>query len=57
MAPNGTLRVAWPAADGVHVTPLAAAGRRSGTDTVVGGTKEVGGLVAHNDGFAVRAGR
>ncbi|MFG2121185.1 hypothetical protein [Streptomyces sp. NPDC048710] len=21
VAPNGTLRVAWPAADGVHVTP------------------------------------
>ncbi|MFE1883453.1 hypothetical protein [Streptomyces diastatochromogenes] len=53
VAPNGTLRVAWPAADGVHVTPLTAAGRRSGADTVVKGTKEVGGLVAHNDGFAL----
>ncbi|MFM9591209.1 hypothetical protein ACKI1J_43430 [Streptomyces scabiei] len=53
VAPNGTLRVAWPAADGVHVTPLTAAGKRSGADTVVKGTKEVGGLVAHNDGFAL----
>ncbi|WP_405962997.1 hypothetical protein OG713_10115 [Streptomyces sp. NBC_00723] len=52
-APNGTLRVAWPAADGVHVTPLTAAGKRSGADTVVKGAKEVGGLVAHNDGFAL----
>ncbi len=53
VAPNGTLRVAWPASDGIHVTPLTAAGRRSGADTVVKGTKEVGGLVAHNDGFAL----
>ncbi|MFE6619010.1 hypothetical protein [Streptomyces sp. NPDC057740] len=53
VAPNGTLRVAWPAADGVHVTPLTASGKRSGADTVVKGTKEVGGLVAHNDGFAL----
>ena len=53
VAPNGTLRVAWPASDGVHVTPLTAAGKRSGADTVVKGTKEVGGLVAHNDGFAL----
>ncbi|MFJ9894488.1 hypothetical protein ACIQPR_14335 [Streptomyces sp. NPDC091280] len=53
VAPNGTLRVAWPAADGVHVTPLTAAGTRSGADTVVKGAKEVGGLVAHNDGFAL----
>ncbi|MDX3244368.1 hypothetical protein [Streptomyces sp. ME18-1-4] len=53
VAPNGTLRIAWPAADGVHVTPLTAAGKRSGADTVVKGVKEVGGLVAHNDGFAL----
>ncbi|MFJ9249886.1 hypothetical protein [Streptomyces sp. NPDC101776] len=53
VAPDGTLRVAWPAADGVHVTPLNAAGLRSGGDTVVKGAKEVGGLVAHNDGFAL----
>ena len=25
VAPNGTLRVAWPATDGVHVTPLSGA--------------------------------
>ncbi|WP_217546910.1 hypothetical protein [Streptomyces sp. GbtcB6] len=53
VAPDGTLRVAWPAADGVHVTPLTAAGKRSGADTVVKGAKEVGGLVAHNNGFAL----
>ncbi|MFF4591251.1 hypothetical protein [Streptomyces sp. NPDC001388] len=53
VAPDGTLRVAWPAADGVHVTPLTAAGKRSGADTVVKGAREVGGLVAHNDGFAL----
>ncbi|WP_369263356.1 hypothetical protein [Streptomyces sp. R35] len=53
VAPNGTLRVAWPASDGIHVTPLTATGKRSGADTVVKGTKEVGGLVAHNDGFAL----
>ncbi|WP_406441479.1 hypothetical protein OHB14_21090 [Streptomyces sp. NBC_01613] len=53
IAPNGTLRVAWPASDGVHVTPLTSAGKRSGADTVVKGTKEVGGLVAHNNGFAL----
>ncbi len=53
VAPNGTLRVAWPAADGVHVTPLTSAGKRAGGDAVVKGAKEVGGLVAHNDGFAL----
>ncbi|MFJ3669013.1 hypothetical protein ACIPSE_21440 [Streptomyces sp. NPDC090106] len=52
-APDGTLRVAWPAADGVHVTPLTATGSRSGADTVVKGAKEVGGLVAHDNGFAL----
>ncbi|MFC9680716.1 hypothetical protein [Streptomyces sp. NPDC056948] len=52
-APDGTLRVAWPAADGIHVTPLTTAGKRAGADTVVKGAKEVGGLVAHNDGFAL----
>ncbi|MFK0105983.1 hypothetical protein [Streptomyces sp. NPDC091217] len=53
VAPNGTIQVAWPAADGVHVTPLTTAGKRSGADTVVKGAKEVGGMVAHNDGFAL----
>lgn len=52
-APDGSVRVAWPAADGVHVTPLTAALGRSGPDTVVRGTQEVGGLVAHDDGFAL----
>ena len=52
-APGGTLRVAWPAADGVHVTPLTKDLSRSGTDTVVSGSQEVGGLVAHDDGFAL----
>ncbi|MCX5330529.1 MULTISPECIES: hypothetical protein [unclassified Streptomyces] len=52
-APDGTLRVAWPASDGIHVTPLTAAGKRSGSDTIVKGAKEVGGLVAHNNGFAL----
>ncbi|WAZ24929.1 hypothetical protein STRCI_006386 [Streptomyces cinnabarinus] len=53
VAPNGSLRVAWPASDGIHVTPLTSAGKRSGADTVVKGAKEVGGLVAHDDGFAL----
>ncbi|MFF5138729.1 hypothetical protein ACFY6U_03085 [Streptomyces sp. NPDC013157] len=53
VAPDGTVRVAWPAADGVHVTPLTAGGKRSGADTVVKGAKEVGGLVAHTNGFAL----
>ncbi len=45
--------MAWPASDGIHVTPLTSAGKRSGADTVVKGAKEVGGLVAHDDGFAL----
>ncbi|MDX3451145.1 hypothetical protein PV396_04140 [Streptomyces sp. ME02-8801-2C] len=53
VAPNGTLRVAWPASDGVHVTPLTSAGKRAGGDSIVKGAKEVGGLIAHNDGFAL----
>jgi len=53
VAPNGTTRVAWPAADGIHVTTLTAAGKRKGADTVVAGAKEVGGLVSLNDGFAL----
>ncbi|WP_105968863.1 hypothetical protein [Streptomyces geranii] len=53
VAPNGTMRVAWPASDGVHVTPLTSAGKRAGGDAIVKGAKEVGGLVAHDDGFAL----
>jgi hypothetical protein len=52
-APDGTLRVAWPASDGVHVTPLTSGLARQGADTVVPGTTEVSGLVAQNDGFAL----
>lgn len=52
-APNGTVRIAWPAANGVHVTPLTKGLKRAGADTVVAKTKEVGGLVAHNNGFAL----
>ncbi|MDX6346881.1 MAG: hypothetical protein QOF84_1671 [Streptomyces sp.] len=53
VAPNGTVRVASPAADGIHVTTLTAAGKRAGADTVVKGAKEVGGLISLNDGFAL----
>jgi hypothetical protein len=52
-APNGTVRLAWPAANGVHVTPLGTGLKRAGADTVVAKTKEIGGLVAHNNGFAL----
>ena len=52
-APDGSVRVAWPAADGVHVTSLSPTLARQGTDTVVPDTEEVSGLVAHNDGFAL----
>ncbi|MER6955961.1 RICIN domain-containing protein [Streptomyces sp. NPDC000618] len=52
-APDGSVRVAWPASDGVHVTPLSPALARQGADTVVPGTEEVSGLVAHDDGFAL----
>jgi len=34
VAPNGTLHVAWPAADDIHVPPPASAGKRSGAATV-----------------------
>ena len=52
-APGGKVQVAWPAADGIHVTPLGSMLTRSGADTVVSGAQEVGGLVAHDDGFAL----
>ncbi|MER6129215.1 hypothetical protein ABT173_42995 [Streptomyces sp. NPDC001795] len=52
-APDGSVRVAWPAADGVHVTTLSGSLERHGPDVVVPGAKEVGGLVAHDDGFAL----
>ncbi|MCO6009002.1 hypothetical protein NE236_28915 [Actinoallomurus purpureus] len=53
VAPDGTLRVAWPDGKSVHVTSLTKGLRRSGADTVVPKAAEVGGLVAHNGGFAV----
>jgi RNA polymerase sigma factor (sigma-70 family) len=52
-APDGSVRVAWPATDGVHVTTLTGSLKRRGPDTVVPGAREVGGLVAHDDGFAL----
>src|SRR5258708_39405765 len=52
-APDGTAQVAWQASDGIHVTPLTSAGVRTGSDVVVSGAQEVGGLVALNDGFAL----
>ncbi|HEY3494438.1 MAG TPA: hypothetical protein VGK73_07125 [Polyangiaceae bacterium] len=52
VAPSGDLRVAWleNAGQNVRVTPLDAAGERSGPDVIVQGY-DVGGLVAHGDGF------
>ncbi|WP_042410619.1 hypothetical protein [Streptacidiphilus carbonis] len=52
-APGGQVQVAWPAGNGIHVTPLGTALTRSGSDTVVAGAQEVGGLVAHDDGFGL----
>lgn len=52
-APGGKVQVAWPAANGIHVTPLGTNLTRSGADTVVAGAQEVGGLVTHDDGFAL----
>lgn len=52
-APDGHLAVAWQGSDGIHVTPLNGSGQRTGSDTVVPTAKEVGGLVALNDGFAL----
>jgi hypothetical protein len=52
-APDGAAWVAWPAANGIHVTPLTAAGARRGADTVIAGAHEVSGLVAFDNGFTV----
>jgi hypothetical protein len=52
-APNGDVYVAWQASDGIHLTPLNESGRRTGSDIVVSGAHEVGGLVALDDGFAL----
>jgi hypothetical protein len=52
-APNGSVQVAWQGSDGIHVTPLTSTGARAGSDVVVSGAQEVGGLVALDDGFAL----
>ena len=52
-APNGDVYVAWQATDGIHVTPLNESGQRTGSDIVVSGAQEVGGLVALDNGFAL----
>jgi hypothetical protein len=52
-APDGTAWAAWPAADGIHVTPLNTAGARKANDIVIKGTTEVSGLVAFNNGFTL----
>ncbi len=52
-APDGTAWAAWPAANGVHVTPLSAGLTRRGADTVIPGTSEVSGLVAFDNGFTL----
>jgi hypothetical protein len=52
-APDGTVKIAWPSSDGIHVTPLTTSLARGSADTVVSGAQEVGGLVAQNDGFAL----
>lgn len=51
---NGASRVAWLDNDlsHVHVTPLSSAQVRIGADLVLEGS-DLGGLVAHDDGFAV----
>jgi hypothetical protein len=52
--PNGDFHVAWieNAGDGVRVTPLDANGERHADDVVLPGY-DVGGLVAHDDGFVL----
>jgi hypothetical protein len=52
-APDGTIYVAWDAADGVHVAHLSAARRRLGADVVIRRAHEVSGLVGQDDGFAI----
>lgn len=52
-APDGTAWAAWPAANGVHATPLTAGLTRRGADTVIPGTSEVSGLVAFDNGFTL----
>jgi hypothetical protein len=64
--PNGQMRLAWTEVNptrgadgkqqgplGVHVTPLNESLARRAGDTVLATAREVGGLVAHDDGFAL----
>ncbi|WP_052438444.1 hypothetical protein [Streptacidiphilus jiangxiensis] len=53
VAPGGTVDVAWQAANGIHVTRVDGRLRRTGPDTVITGAREIGGLVAFDDGFAL----
>ncbi|MEY9872105.1 hypothetical protein ABH931_001579 [Streptacidiphilus sp. MAP12-33] len=53
VAPDGTVEVAWQAANAVHVTRVDGRLRRTDPDTVVTGAHEIGGLVAFDDGFAL----
>ncbi|WP_152626311.1 hypothetical protein [Streptacidiphilus carbonis] len=53
VAPNGTLEVAWQAANSIHVTPVDRNLQRRGPDVVINGAREVGGLVAFNNGFTL----
>jgi hypothetical protein len=53
VAPNGTLEVAWQASNSIHVTPVNRNLQRRGPDVVVHGAREIGGLVASNNGFTL----
>lgn len=63
--PNGHVQLAWLEVDpaqlgsgaprGFHVTPLDSSLARRGDDAILVGVKEIAGLVAHDDGFALLA--
>jgi hypothetical protein len=53
VAPNGTLEIAWQASGSIHVTPVDRHLQRRGPDVVINGAREVGGLVASNNGFTL----
>lgn len=53
VSPNGTEGGIQPDPRGVHVTPLDAKLQRRGEDVRMPTGREVGGLVAHDDGFAL----
>lgn len=52
---DGIVWVAWPTAEDIHVTPLGTDLERAEADAVVPEVGEVGGLVVHDDGFALLA--